>query len=179
MILTFTIDPIIKMRLLTLLPFACGALALATGPVRRPADQQAVDGDATVSLQNAVLADHEITQRDEKASQSLEKRTGFSLKEIALPTESSPAAMVFAGIKITFTMALHWVKLVGGEWVYEPYVQAMHVVNEVNERLAVQIVAAGQTLLDTHMSALAEATANPQENAGFFDLFISEVNNEL
>ncbi|KAG6293955.1 hypothetical protein E4U09_002801 [Claviceps aff. purpurea] len=159
------------MRLLTLLPFACGALALATGPVRLPADH---------NLENAVLADHGITRRDEEASQPLEKRmNGITLRDIALPTESSPAAMIFAGVKITFTMALHWVKLVTGEWVWEHYVKSMHVANEINRLLSVQIVAAGNTLLAAHMSALAESTVNPPERAGFFDVFIEEVHTEL
>ncbi|KAG5945052.1 hypothetical protein E4U60_005525 [Claviceps pazoutovae] len=168
------------MRLLTLLPFACGALALATGPVRLPADQRAVDGDATVHLEDAVPANPVITRRDEEASQSLEKRmNGITLRDLALPTESSPAAMIFAGVKITFTMALHWVKMVTGEGVYEYYVKSMHVVNEVNRLLSVQIVAAGKTLLSAHMSALAESTVSPPERAGFFSVFVEEVHTEL
>lgn len=47
------------MRLLTLLTSACGALALATGPVHRPTDQQAVDSSAPLSLEHAALEVHE------------------------------------------------------------------------------------------------------------------------
>ncbi|KAG6284267.1 hypothetical protein E4U45_001100, partial [Claviceps purpurea] len=106
------------MRLLTLLTFASGALALATGPVHRPADQQAVDGGASLSLEKAVLADHEISRHDEEASQSLEKRmNGITMRGIVLPKASAPAALLFNGLKITFSMGIHWVKSQAGEWV--------------------------------------------------------------
>ncbi|KAG5956690.1 hypothetical protein E4U56_006436 [Claviceps arundinis] len=168
------------MRLLTLLPFACGALALATGPVRRPADQQAVDGDASLNLEKAVLSDHEVTRRDEEALQSLEKRVlGITMPNIILPKTAAPAAMVFDGLKITFTMALHWVQKESGDWVYEHYVESMQLLNQLNRRIAVEIVAAGQKLLDAHLSSLAESTVNTPEGTGTFDLFISEIDTEL
>ncbi|KAG6094476.1 hypothetical protein E4U30_006646 [Claviceps sp. LM220 group G6] len=168
------------MILLTLLTFASGALTLVIGPARRPADQQAVDGDASLNLEKAVLADHEITRRDEEAPQPLEKRVnGITMPGILLPKEAAPAAMIFNGLKITFTMALHWVQKEGGDWVYEYYVQSMQLLNQLNRRIAVEIVAAGQMLFDTHLSALAESTVNTPEGTGAFDLFISEINTEL
>ncbi|KAG5939242.1 hypothetical protein E4U59_003247 [Claviceps monticola] len=164
------------MRLLTLLPFAYGALALATGPVRLLADQRAVDGDATVNLQDAVLADPEITRHDEEASQSLEKRVnGITMRGIMLPKSVAPAAMLFNGLKITFTMGIHWVKTEGGKWVYENYVQSMHLLNQLNRRMSVQIIAAGQTLLAEHMNQLQEGNAVLPEGTKTFDLYISEL----
>ncbi|KAG5960541.1 hypothetical protein E4U56_004327 [Claviceps arundinis] len=167
------------MRLLTLLTFVSGALALATGPVHRPADQQAVDADASLNPENAVLVDHEITRRDEEASQSLEKRTGLALDGLKLPTTSTPKAMVIAGVKITFTMVLRWVKQEGGEWLYQYAVESMKVANELNQRLSVEIVAAGNMILNAHLSALGESTATPPEGATTFNLFVNELNNEL
>ncbi|KAG6124681.1 hypothetical protein E4U35_004405 [Claviceps purpurea] len=164
------------MRLLTLLPFACGALALATGPVRLPADQRAVDGGATVNLEDAVLADHESTRQDEEASQSLEKRmNGITMPGIVLPKTSAPAALLFNGLKITFSMGIHWVKSQAGEWVYEHYVQSMHLLNELNRRISVQIIAAGQTLLAKHMNQLGEGDATLPEGTQTFDLYINEL----
>ncbi|CCE27245.1 uncharacterized protein CPUR_00717 [Claviceps purpurea 20.1] len=168
------------MRLLTLLTFASGALALATGPVHRPADQQAVDDDASLSLEKAVLADHEITRHDEEASQSLEKRVnGITMRGIGLPKTGAPAAMIFNGVKITFVMGVHWVKTEGGKWVYENYVQSMHLLNQLNRRISVQIVAAGQTFLREHMAQLGEGDGTPPEGAKTFDLYISELHTEL
>ncbi|KAG5931354.1 hypothetical protein E4U59_000401 [Claviceps monticola] len=168
------------MRLLTLLTFACGALALATGPVHRPADQQAVDGDASLHLEKAVLADQEITRHDEEASQSLEQRAnGISLRGIKFPTTGSPKAMFIAGVKITFTMALHWVKTEGGKWVYEYYVKSMKVANEVNRRLSVEMVAVGGAFLDAHLNQMGERTVTPPAGAETFGLYISELHGEL
>ncbi|KAG6027852.1 hypothetical protein E4U19_001783 [Claviceps sp. Clav32 group G5] len=167
------------MRLLNLLIFASGALALATGPVHRPAKQQAVDGDASLNLGNAVLVDHEITQRDEEASQSLEKRGGISLDGIKLPRVATPTAMLVAGVKITFTMALKWVKQEGGEWLYQYAVESMKVANELNQRLSVEIVSAGQMVLNAHLNALGESTATPPEGATTFGLYINELHSEL
>ncbi|KAG5939244.1 hypothetical protein E4U59_003249 [Claviceps monticola] len=164
------------MRLLTLLTFASGALALATGPVHRPADQRAVYDDASLKLEKAVLADQEITRHDEEASQSLEKRVnGITMRGIMLPKSVAPAAMLFNGLKITFTMGIHWVKTEGGKWVYENYVQSMHLLNQLNRRMSVQIIAAGQTLLAEHMNRLGEGDAAPPEGTKTFDLYISEL----
>ncbi|KAG6161861.1 hypothetical protein E4U36_006839 [Claviceps purpurea] len=168
------------MRLLTLLTLASGALALATGPVHRSADQQAVDDDASLNLEKAVLADHEITRHDEEASQSLEKRVnGITMKGIGLPRTGAPKAMIFNGLKITFNMGLHWVKTEAGEGVYEYYVQSMHLLNQLNRRISVQIVAAGQTFLREHMQQLGEGDATPPETAKTFDIFINELHTEL
>ncbi|KAG5920190.1 hypothetical protein E4U61_000190 [Claviceps capensis] len=168
------------MRLLTLLTFASGALAVATGPVHRPADQQAVHDDASLNLEKAVLADQEITRHDEEASQSIEKRiNGITMSGIGLPRTGAPAAMIFNGLKITFTMGLHWVKKEGGKWVYENYVQSMHLLNQLNRRISVQIVAAGQTFLSEHMNQLGERDGTPPEGAKTFDLYINELHGEL
>ncbi|KAG6119688.1 hypothetical protein E4U14_004989 [Claviceps sp. LM454 group G7] len=167
------------MRLLTLLTFVSGALALATGPAHRPADQQTVDANASLNPENPILADHEITRRDEEASQSLEKRTGLALNGLSLPTTPTPKAMVIAGVKITFSMVLRWVKQEGGEWLYQYAVESMKVANELNQRLSVEIVAAGNMILNAHLSALGESTATPPEGATTFNLFVNELNNEL
>ncbi|KAG5998118.1 hypothetical protein E4U52_001719 [Claviceps spartinae] len=57
------------MRLLTTLTFALGALALATGPVKSTTDQAAVNGDASVNLDDAT-ATEEITKWDEGKNES-------------------------------------------------------------------------------------------------------------
>ncbi|KAG5957730.1 hypothetical protein E4U58_005700 [Claviceps cyperi] len=133
------------MRLLTLLTFASGALALATGPVHRSADQQAVDDDASLPLENAALANHEITRRDEEALQSLERRGyGASMRGVMLPRSLSPAATIINGVKFSYTMALHWVKSESGAWVYDYYVKSIQVFNQLNKQFVVQIIAAGQ-----------------------------------
>ncbi|KAG5951278.1 hypothetical protein E4U58_001213 [Claviceps cyperi] len=165
------------MRFLTLLTFACGALALATGPVHRPTNQQAVDGGASLSLENAALAAHEITRRDEEASRSVEKR-GTVLNGLKFPTPSAPLDIVFAGLKIIYTMAGTWVK-VNSNWVYQYHVETMKVINEQGERLAVQLIAAGHTFINAHLSQSQEAAGSPPAGAETFALVINDLHNEL
>ncbi|KAG6027384.1 hypothetical protein E4U40_001569 [Claviceps sp. LM458 group G5] len=167
------------MRLLTLLTFASGALALATGPVHRPADQQAVDDNASLNLEKAVLAD-EITRHDEEASQPLEKRVnGIAMPGIVLPKINAPAAVIFNGLKITYHMALHWVKKANGDWAWEYYVQSMELLNQLNRRISVEIISAGKMLFDQHLNQLAEGNAILPEGVQTFDLYINEANTEL
>ncbi|KAG5953487.1 hypothetical protein E4U58_000365 [Claviceps cyperi] len=168
------------MRLLTLLTLASGALALATGPVHRSADQQAVEDGASLPLENAALADHEITRRDEEALQSLERRGyGASMQGLMLPREQSPKDLVISGVRFTFTMALHWVKTQAGAWVYDYYVKSIHAFNELNREVVLQIAAAGQKVLSQHISQLGSADANLPEAAQTFDVYITESRTEL
>lgn len=53
------IAPVLKMRLLKTLAFASGVVALATGPVQPLADQQTVQGDASLKPEDAVVASPE------------------------------------------------------------------------------------------------------------------------
>ncbi|KAG6023348.1 hypothetical protein E4U19_004442 [Claviceps sp. Clav32 group G5] len=165
------------MRLLTLLTSACGALALATGPVHRPTDQQAVDGGASLSLENSALAAHEITRRDEKASLSVDKRNTI-FNGLKLPTVASPQSVVVYGIKIIYTMVGNWVK-VNREYIYQYTVQSIKVINELEERMAVSLVSAGQTFIEAHLSQAQESTGSPPSGAETFALIIRDLHDEL
>ncbi|KAG5994481.1 hypothetical protein E4U52_001103 [Claviceps spartinae] len=167
------------MRLLTILTSACGALALATGPVHRPTDQQAVDGSASLSLEHAALEPlevHDFTRRDEKAL-SVGKRNTI-LNGLKLPTTASPASVVLFGVKIIYNMAGHFVKE-GKEYIYHYFVQSMQVINELEERMAVEITAAGQTIIDAHLSQSQSATGTVPAGAQTFALVLRDLNNEL
>ncbi|KAG6125131.1 hypothetical protein E4U22_002965 [Claviceps purpurea] len=165
------------MRLLTLLTSVCGALALATGPVHRPTDQQAVDGDASLSLENVALVAHEITRRDEKASLSVEKRNSI-FNGIKLPTIASPQSAAIYGIKIIYNMAGHWVK-VNKEYVYQYYVESIKVINELAERMEVELISAGQTFIAAHLSESQEVTGTPPAGAETYALVLREVHTGL
>ncbi|KAG6161863.1 hypothetical protein E4U51_006818 [Claviceps purpurea] len=62
------------------------------------------------------------------------------MPDIVLPKTSSPAALLFNGLKITFSMGIRWVETEAGEWIYEHYVQSMHLLNELNRRISVQLL---------------------------------------
>ncbi|KAG6046382.1 hypothetical protein E4U17_007907 [Claviceps sp. LM77 group G4] len=165
------------MRLLTLLISACGALALATGPVHRPTDQQAVDDGASLSLENSALASHEITRRDEKAPLSVHKRNSI-FNGIKLPTIASPQSFAVYGIKIVYTMVGNWVK-VNRDYIYQYTVESIKVINELEERMSVSLVSAGHTFIDAHLSQAQEATGNPPSGAETFALIIRDLHGEL
>ncbi|KAG5973680.1 hypothetical protein E4U58_004618 [Claviceps cyperi] len=168
------------MRLLTFLTLASGALALATGPVHRPADQQAVDDNASLHLENAVLVDHEITRRGEEAPQSLEKRgSGAQMRNIFLPSVFSPAPFIINGVKITYTMGVHWVHREGYGRIAEYYVKSMQLFNQLNRNLVVQIVVAGAKIINQSMSPLGQVNGDVPENAQSFDVYITESHTEL
>ncbi|KAG6064468.1 hypothetical protein E4U32_000215 [Claviceps aff. humidiphila group G2b] len=164
------------MRLLTILTSACGALALATGPVHRPTDQQAVDSSAPLSLEHAALEVHDFTRRDEKAL-SVGKRNTI-LNGLKLPTTASPASVALMGVKIIYNMAGHFVKE-GSRYLYHYYVESMQVINELEERMVVEITAAGQTVIDAHLSQSQSATGTVPAGAQTFALVLRELNNEL
>ncbi|KAG5970114.1 hypothetical protein E4U58_000696 [Claviceps cyperi] len=79
------------MRLLTTLTLALVALALATGPVKSTTDQLAVNGDASVNLDDATAT---------------EGWNGISKHPTA--SHTNPAAIAIAGIIISLHMATRW-----------------------------------------------------------------------
>lgn len=82
------------------------------------------------------------------------------------------------GIKIIYNMAGHFVKE-GSRYIYHYYVQSMEVINELEERMVVEITAAGQTVIDAHLSQSQSATGTVPAGAQTFALVLRELNNEL
>ncbi|KAG5974708.1 hypothetical protein E4U13_000492 [Claviceps humidiphila] len=167
------------MRLLTLLSLACGALALATGPVQPLTDSLAVHGGESLNLKDAAVA-QEITRRDEEVSSSeLDKREGFLLKDLWLPDEPNPANVVFAGVTISFIMATRYV-MRQGRRVKQWYTESMHFQNNGPNRVAVQAMALGEKFFYSRLGEDGgDASGNPNPRASTYSLSITPVNDEL
>ncbi|KAG5951158.1 hypothetical protein E4U58_001296 [Claviceps cyperi] len=167
------------MRLLTALSLACGALALATGPVQSLTDSLTVDdGDSPINLQNAAVV-QEITRRDEKVSSSeLEKREGFYLQDLWLPDEPYPKNVIYAGVTISFIMGVRYV-MQQGKRIKQYYTQTMHFQYDGKQRVAVQAMAAGQKFFYSHLNNLESGSANPDPKASTYSLAITPIKDEL
>ncbi|KAG6054235.1 hypothetical protein E4U32_007065 [Claviceps aff. humidiphila group G2b] len=166
------------MRLLTVLSLACGALALATGPVQPLTDSFTVDGGGSLNLKDAAVA-QEITRRDEEVSSSkLDKRTGFLMENLILPNEANPQNVVYAGITISFIMATRYV-MRQGRRVQQWYTESMYFQNNGAQRMAVQAVALGEKFFYSRLDSDGAASGNPDPKASTFSLSITPVNDEL
>ncbi|KAG5934971.1 hypothetical protein E4U60_003430 [Claviceps pazoutovae] len=167
------------MRFLTALTFASGALALATGPVQRPADQQTVQGDASLNPENAVLATPEITSRDETVSPSgVEKRVPGIEAKIPIPTGPDPKTVTIAGITVSFIMAHRWIQ-VNGKNVLEYFVKHLMFRNRNSERTLVEAAANGFTFFTMRMAGGVQYTDDPPFGADTLNLVVRPLNDEL
>ncbi|KAG6311349.1 hypothetical protein E4U22_002713 [Claviceps purpurea] len=167
------------MRFLTALTFASGALALATGPVQHPADQQTVQGDTSLNPENAVLATPEITPRDETVSSSeVEKRAPGIEANIPMPKGPSAASVTIAGITVSFIMAHRWIE-VKGKNVVEYYVKHLLFRNETPGRIVVQAIANGLGFFTMRMSGGVQYSEDPPFGADTLKLVVRAVNDEL
>ncbi|KAG6138238.1 hypothetical protein E4U35_000693 [Claviceps purpurea] len=170
------------MRLLTALTFASGALALATGPVQRPADQQTVQGDALLNPENAVLAIPEITPRDETVSSSeVGKRNPGTEATVRMPTAPGPGAgpLTIAGVTIIFVMGKRWIQRQGEE-VLEHFVKHVLFRNGNRARMFVQATANGINFFTMRMAQNVQTyDQDPPTGADFFKLVVRPVNDEL
>ncbi|KAG6116254.1 hypothetical protein E4U13_002010 [Claviceps humidiphila] len=167
------------MRLLTTLALASGALALATGPVQPPADQQTVEGDALLNPDNAVLVT-EITPRDETVSSSeVDKRMTGTQATVRMPRgPNDPTTVTIAGITITFIMAHRWVQRQSKN-VAEFYVKHVLFANRNPARMAVQAIANGLTFFNMRMAQNVQSSDDPPMGADTFKLVVSAVSDEL
>ncbi|KAG5957892.1 hypothetical protein E4U56_005933 [Claviceps arundinis] len=166
------------MRFLTALSLACGALALATGPVQPLTDSFTVDGGESLNLKDAAVA-QEINRRNEEVSPSeLDKREGFLMKDLWLPDEANPANVVFAGVTISFIMASRYV-MSRGRRVLQWYTQSMNFQYNGPQRVAVQALALGEKFFYSHLSDQGSASGNPNPDASTYSLSITPVNDEL
>ncbi|KAG6113282.1 hypothetical protein E4U14_001759 [Claviceps sp. LM454 group G7] len=140
------------MRLLNALTFASGIVALATGPVQPRTDQQTVQGDASLNPEYSIIAAPEITSRDEAVpSLELDKRMNGALATILMPTVADAAAVVIAGVSVSFIMASRVIRR-QGQSVTEWFVKQLKIHNQNDSRTAVQlIIGEGITLYDRHM----------------------------
>ncbi|KAG5919630.1 hypothetical protein E4U61_000725 [Claviceps capensis] len=170
------------MRFLTALTFASGALALATGPVQHPADQQTVQGDALLNPDNAVLTTPGITPQDETVSSSeVEKRNPGTSASVRLPTAMGNSArpITIAGITISFVMAKRWVQR-NGEEVLEYFVKHVLFCNRNPTRMIVQASANGLNFFNMRMAANVQSyDEDPPTGANFFELVVRPSNDEL
>ncbi|KAG5928294.1 hypothetical protein E4U60_007812 [Claviceps pazoutovae] len=170
------------MRFLTALTFASGALALATGPIQHPADQQTVQGDALLSPENAVLTTPGITSQDETVSSSeVEKRTPGTSASVRLPTNPDSGALpiTIAGIVISFVMSKRWIER-NGERVLEWFVQHVIFRNQNPVRTIVEATANGLSLFNMRMAQNVQMYGeDPPAGADFFTLVVRPLNDEL
>ncbi|KAG6317628.1 hypothetical protein E4U44_008544 [Claviceps purpurea] len=170
------------MRLLTALTFASAALALATGPVQRPADQPTVQGDALLNPENAVLATPEITPRDETVSSSeVGKRNPGTEATVRMPTAPGPGAapLTIAGITIIFVMGKRWIQRQGEE-VLEHFVKHVLFRNGNRARMIVQATANGINFFNMRMAQNVQTyDQDPPTGADFFKLVVRPANDEL
>ncbi|KAG5938162.1 hypothetical protein E4U59_003976 [Claviceps monticola] len=140
------------MRLLTTLACASGVLALATGPVQPLADQQTVQIDASINPENAVVAASDsITPRDEtEPSLELDKRMNGSMATIFLPTVADAAAIVIAGVSVSFIMASRVIRRQGQD-VTEWFVKRLKFHNTNRTNTVVSCIANGINLYNREM----------------------------
>ncbi|KAG6020638.1 hypothetical protein E4U19_006238 [Claviceps sp. Clav32 group G5] len=168
------------MRLLTILSLASGALALATGPVKQPADHQLVEGDALLNTENAVLAT-EITPRDETVSSSeVDKRMPGVQATVRIPTgPSDPTTVTIAGITVTFIVAQRWIKQ-AGKSVFEFSVKGVGFTNRSHGKMIVQGLVQGVEFFTMRMKEnVARFADNPPIGADAFTLVVTAVDDEL
>ncbi|KAG5953464.1 hypothetical protein E4U58_000389 [Claviceps cyperi] len=141
------------MRLLNALAFASGVVALATGPVQPLADQQSVQGDTSLNPENAVVASPEIALRDETVpSLELDKRMNGAMATLLLPTVADAAAVVIAGVSVSFIMGSRVIRR-QGQRVTEWFVHRLKFHNMNTSRTSVQLVMQqGVMFYDRHMA---------------------------
>ncbi|KAG5931790.1 hypothetical protein E4U59_007907 [Claviceps monticola] len=170
------------MRFLTALTFASGALALATGPVQHPADQQTVQGDALLNPGNSVLTTPGTTAQDETVSTSeVGKRNPGTTATVRFPTDIGRSArpITIAGITVTFVMAKRWIQR-NGENVLEYFVQHVLFRNGNPTRMIVQATANGLSFFNVRLASNVQTYDNdPPAGASVFELVVRPVNDEL
>ncbi|KAG5913265.1 hypothetical protein E4U61_007146 [Claviceps capensis] len=167
------------MRLLTTLACASGVLALATGPVQPLADQQTVQVDASIKPENAVVAasDSRITPRDEtEPSSELDKRMNGSMATIFLPTVADAAAILIAGVSVSFIMASRVIRRQGQD-VTEWFVKRLQFHNTNPTNTFVACVANGVNLYSREMGKEFVETMRNDVPSGLrtFKLVVSQL----
>ncbi|KAG6023338.1 hypothetical protein E4U40_004039 [Claviceps sp. LM458 group G5] len=168
------------MRLLTALGFACGALAVATGPVQSSKDSLTVDGERLPDPKNDVTT-HEISHQDEELSSSNLKKLvgrGSVLNDIQLPRRPNPEPVILAGVTVSFIMASRYVRVQGTN-LLQYYVKNMSFHNQNAQRVAVEAIASGVNFFSYHLSDGGIRAGNPPDGAETFKLIVEPVNSEL
>ncbi|KAG6109145.1 hypothetical protein E4U13_006090 [Claviceps humidiphila] len=164
------------MRLLKALAFASGVVALATGPVQPLADQQTVQGDASLNPEGAVVASQEITPRDETVpSLEVDKRMNGAMATILMPHVADATAVVIAGVSVSFIMASRVIQRQGRS-VTEWFVKQLKIHNMNNSRTMVQLVVGeGITLYDRHMNREFVETKTIPEGIKALKVIVSQL----
>ncbi|KAG6280628.1 hypothetical protein E4U46_000504 [Claviceps purpurea] len=164
------------MRLLTALAFASGVSALATGPVQPLADQQTVQVDASINPENAVVAAPELTPKDEtETSLELDKRMNGSMATIFMPQVADAAAVVIAGVSVSFIMASRVIRRQGQD-ITEWFVKRMKFHNMNPTTTFVQCVAANMGLFQGEMrKEFVEETRDIPEGIRAFKMVVSQL----
>ncbi|KAG5993624.1 hypothetical protein E4U52_001798 [Claviceps spartinae] len=168
------------MRILIALGFACGALAVAIGPVQSSKSSLTVDGKESTDLINAVTT-HEITHQDEELSSSkLNKRVGrgIVINDLQIPRRPNPEPVILAGVTVSFIMASRYVRVKGTN-ILQYYVKNMSFHNQNAQRMAVQAIANGINFFSYHLSEQGIRVGNPPDGAQTFKLSIEPVDSEL
>ncbi|KAG6165125.1 hypothetical protein E4U24_002528 [Claviceps purpurea] len=164
------------MRILIALGFACGALAVAIGPVQSSKDNRTVNGEGSPNLKNAV-ATHEFTHQDEELSSSkLNKRVGrgVQLNDIQLPRRPNPEPVILAGVTVSFIMASRYVRAQGTN-ILQYYVKNMSFHNQNAQRVAVQAIANGINFFSYRLGDQGIRAGTPPDGAATFMLVIEPV----
>ncbi|KAG6221165.1 hypothetical protein E4U25_000254 [Claviceps purpurea] len=169
------IAPVVKMRLLTALAFASGVSALATGPVQPLADQQTVQVDASINPENAVVAAPELTPKDEtETSLELDKRMNGSMATIFMPQVADAAAVVIAGVSVSFIMASRVIRRQGQD-ITEWFVKRLQFHNTNPTNTVVQCVAGTIDLYQREMRKEFVETKDVPEGIRAFKMVVSQL----
>ncbi|KAG6109314.1 hypothetical protein E4U14_003276 [Claviceps sp. LM454 group G7] len=168
------------MRIFIALGFACGALAVAIGPVESSKSSLTVDDKESTDLINAVTT-HEITHQDEELSSSkLNKRVGrgIVINDLQIPRRPNPEPVILAGVTVSFIMASRYVRVQGTN-ILQYYVKNMSFRNQNAQRMAVEAIANGINFFSYHLSEQGVRVGKPPDGAETFKLSIEPVDSEL
>ncbi|KAG6043992.1 hypothetical protein E4U17_000722 [Claviceps sp. LM77 group G4] len=155
------------MRLLNALAFASGVLSLATGPVQPLAD-------VSLNSENAVVAAPEITPQDETASSlALDKRMNGSMATIFMPHVADAAAVVIAGVSVSFIMASRIIRQQGVD-VTEWFVKRLQFHNTNPSNTVVQCVVNGVNLYNREMRREWVETKDVPDGIRAFTMVVSQ-----
>ncbi|KAG6069235.1 hypothetical protein E4U32_002370 [Claviceps aff. humidiphila group G2b] len=168
------------MRIRIALGFACGALAVAIGPVQSSESSLTVDGKESTDLISAVTT-HEITHQDEELSSSkLNKRVGrgIVINDLQIPRRPNPEPVILAGVTVSFIMASRYVRVQGTN-ILQYYVKNMSFHNQNAQRVAVEAIASGINFFSYHLSDQGIRVGKPPDGAETFKLSIEPLDSEL
>ncbi|KAG6041436.1 hypothetical protein E4U41_004286 [Claviceps citrina] len=166
------------MRFINMLAFACGAVALATGPVSPAADRSAPEA-SLFELEHAALQAEGIGGRDTQAiSSDVEKRgIGLKVDNILFAIGERDRQIKLMGVTVLFVSTYRWVKQ-GTRNVYQR-TKKMQFINETGKPAIIKAIANGVEFFSQRMGVSALRTEDQPLNADTFTLVVTSIDDEL